>query len=98
MFNPAEKDVEKHGDAIWKGNEKGSITQAFTTTGFSLREALALDTQYICLEADAVALLPGWDMSKGARSERALARALDLKIVELDGPRPHKFPVKKIPA
>ena len=50
--------------------------------GFSLREALAADTQYIALVADAIALLPGWEKSAGANAEMALAHALGLtKII-----------------
>ena len=49
--------------------------------GFSLREALAADTRYICLEAEAIALLPGWEFSKGAVAEKCLAEALGHKVL-----------------
>jgi hypothetical protein len=75
VFNPAERDVEalgrvprsKHGDES-------------RIRGFSLREALAADTQWIALHADGIAVLPGWDESKGAQAEVALAHALRLEV------------------
>ena len=60
----------------------GSIKKA-ANQGFSLRKALADDTAYICLKADAVAMLPGWKNSKGATAERALGIALGLRILYL---------------
>jgi hypothetical protein len=48
-----------------------------------LREALADDTKFICLEADAIALLPGWENSKGAKAELALSEALGHKVMYL---------------
>jgi hypothetical protein len=47
------------------------------------REALAVDLQWICNHADAIALLPGWRESKGATAERAVAMALGLSVIEL---------------
>jgi hypothetical protein len=81
VFNPAERDVKKHGTKIANsptGNLKTAIKQ-----GFSLRDALAADTKWICQQADAVYLLPGWQKSKGACAERALGKALGHKIVYL---------------
>ena len=81
VFNPAEKDEQKHGTTISE-SKTGDLKDA-EAKGFSLREALAADTQYIALEADAVALLPGWENSKGAQAEWALARALGHKLIYL---------------
>lgn len=83
VFNPAEKDNERHGTDISKGNTTGDEAIASAQHGFNLREALGLDLAWICAEADAVALLPGWQNSKGAQAERATAIALGLTVVEL---------------
>lgn len=83
VFNPAEKDNERHGTDISKGNVTGDEAIASAQHGFNLREALGMDLAWICAEADAVALLPGWQNSKGAQAERATAIALGLKVVEL---------------
>ena len=87
VFSPAERDIEHHnGIDISKGNATGDETIAAQTHGFDLRAALADDLSFICREADAVALLPGWESSKGAQAERATAVALGLEIILLDAP------------
>ena len=81
VFNPAEKDNDRHGTDIGKGNATGSVEQAEAEHGFNLRHALHEDIKFICLEADAIALLPGWEGSKGATAELAVAHALQLKVI-----------------
>jgi len=83
VFNPAEKDNERHGVDISKGNVTGDESIAARDHGFNLREALALDLDFICREADAIALLPGWENSKGATAEHATAVALGLSVLKL---------------
>jgi len=83
VFNPAERDNEKHGTDISKGNATGDEAVAAAQHGFNLREALGADLEFICREADAIALLPGWEASKGANAEKATAVALGLEIVYL---------------
>lgn len=81
VFSPAEKDIQKHGDKLWK-TSRGSLAGA-EKKGFSLRDALGLDLAYICAEAEGVALLPGWKKSKGARAEKATAEALGIEVIYL---------------
>jgi hypothetical protein len=84
VFNPAERDNEKHGTDISKGNATGDESVAASQHGFNLREALGADLAFICAHADAIALLPGWENSKGANAERATAVALGLEVIYLD--------------
>jgi hypothetical protein len=79
VFSPAERDNDKHGTDISKGNATGSEEQAATQHGFNIREALFADLDYICNHADAIAVLPGWERSTGVAAELATARALGLK-------------------
>ena len=81
VFNPAERDEAAHGKGV-NASPTGDLKD-IAHTGFSLREALAADTEFICKEADAIALLPGWENSKGARAELALAEALGLEVIRL---------------
>lgn len=46
----------------------------------SLRDMLGADLNWIAQNATHVCMLPGWENSKGAQAEWALARALGLEI------------------
>lgn len=83
VFNPAARDNERHGKDIGAGNMTGDEKIAQAEHGFSLREALRDDTQFICMEAEAIALLPGWEKSKGAKAELALSEALGHQVIYL---------------
>lgn len=84
VFNPAERDTERHGGVdISTGNSDGSIEKAKATHGFSLRAALADDLEYICKCANTVALLPGWEKSDGAQAEWRAAIALKSERMEI---------------
>lgn len=81
VFNPAERDTETHGEEMSTTNETGCVEQAAKEHGFNMREALAHDAQWICLNADAIFMLRGWEKSKGATAEKALAEALGLEVI-----------------
>ncbi len=82
VFSPAENDRAIIGDAL-ENNSAGDEEQLFQQTGFSLRHALRDDTHYICVHADAIALLPGWEKSSGANAELGLAKALGHTVIIL---------------
>lgn len=83
VFSPAENDRQKLGDAPFVNNTNGDETKLEKETGFNIRQALKDDTHYICVHADGIALLPGWEKSSGANAEHALAKALGHTIIFL---------------
>ena len=83
VFSPAERDNERHGVDISKGNLTGDEDLAAKDYGFDLRVALGEDLAYICAHADTIAMLPGWQNSKGAQAEYATAIALGLAVLFL---------------
>lgn len=84
VFNPAENDIKTIGRDFSVDYPTGDAAQLAKDTGFTLRKALADDLNFICLHAEAIALLPGWENSKGVRAELATAQALKLQIIEMN--------------
>lgn len=76
VFSPAEHDAASGFDAV-AVNSDGQDAESH---GFSLRKALKADLSWICDNADAIALLPNYDNSKGVAAELALADALKLPV------------------
>jgi hypothetical protein len=64
-----------------KGGNR-QLWQAWHTEKYDLplREMLAHDLAWICKEADAIAMLPGWERSRGACAEHATAVCLGLEV------------------
>jgi hypothetical protein len=86
VFNPAESDVTQWGveDLKTATGDEGEVAKRLGYEGNTLARICFLkDTQYICKHADAVALMPGWEKSKGANAEKALAEALGLEVMFL---------------
>lgn len=82
VCNPAERDRLTHGDAVCD-SATGDLEDV-KHLGFNLRETLAWDLAWIAEHADAVAVLPGWEDSKGAKAETALALALGLSVAPVE--------------
>ena len=82
VCNPADRDRQQHGVEV-NASPTGDL-EDIKHTGFSLREALGYDVAWIAKHADAVAVLPGWEKSQGARAEVALAWALSLLVAPVD--------------
>ena len=77
VFSPAERDIERWGSA-----EAVAADYAVDPLRVA-RECFAADTEWICRHAEGIALLPGWEGSKGANAEVALADCLGLKVIYL---------------
>lgn len=76
VFNPAEVELGGFEDTR-EFREDGSCPADL------YRKTLTEDLAFICEEADAIAMLPGWEKSKGALAEFATARALGLDVIYL---------------
>jgi hypothetical protein len=72
VFNPAENDRENGFDAT------GLLGHEAAEHGFDLRKALKQDLSWICDNAEGIALLYGWQHSRGAQAEVALGKALGI--------------------
>lgn len=74
VFNPADNDVANGFDPRGTSGDPAEAA----ALGFSLRRALKQDLSWICDHAEGLALLPGWEKSKGAAAEVSLAHALGI--------------------
>lgn len=71
VFNPAQNDIDTWGD------------METIKAKANYRDCLRMDLNWILDHAQAIALLPGWENSKGARAEHALSVALGLEVIML---------------
>lgn len=86
VFSPARHDVEVYGLEGFMKCETGTHDEAkkiFGDNAPTYRECLRVDLNWILDKADAIALLPGWERSKGVKAELALAECLNLEVIYL---------------
>jgi hypothetical protein len=79
VFSPSENSGKLFGSAVRDnaGGDEGKMGGDQMTIS---RTVFSIDLQWICLHADAVALLPGWERSSGASAEAAAGRALPIIV------------------
>lgn len=79
VFSPAERDMNE-GFLPW--GMKGEMSE-LDHVGFSLRDAIAADLDYILRESEAIYLLPEWWDSSGAILELIAAKFVGAKVLNV---------------
>lgn len=79
-FETARSQLEDLGYTVLcpTDTEKGNTTGSVREWDWYMRHALRM-----VLDADGIALLPGWQASKGATLERHVARELEVPVAEV---------------
>ena len=84
VFNPAERDEAEFGAEILKtatGSEAEVAARMGLTDQLGLaRKCFLADTMWICIHAEAIAILPNWENSRGVRAEKALGEAIGIEV------------------
>lgn len=78
VFSPAEV------DEIFFENRDDINRQYEENFKEAYKKCLRVDFNYIMDHADVMIMLPGWEGSRGATAEHALARCMDLEIIYLE--------------
>lgn len=76
-FNRVTATLRGAGHRVYSPSEYGYDGPEST---FPIREAFAEYCRFICLEADTIVMLPGWEQSSGACVENALAKRVGIRI------------------
>lgn len=92
-LDPAQSDIDLGFDT--KGMS-GDFDEYVNLTGFNLFDSLFTDLRWICMEADAVVTLHGWEASNGAQAEVAVAKTLGIPVYDVEYFLEYLPPVKVI--
>lgn len=75
-FNKAAEKLRLDGHTVFN-------PAAANLESWDIRRIFSYELTWICEQADAIAMLPGWSMSTGAHAEHATAKAIGLEAIYL---------------
>lgn len=81
VFVPTEYTEAVYGPQILLSNENGDTKEAEENFGFDYRKTFNTDLAFICLDADAIVVLPG-PQGRGTQAEVAVAAAIGIPVHE----------------
>ena len=84
VVNPAEQDRINGFDPTGLNGEDYELE----ALDFDLREALSRDFDWIINHVDAVVMLPGWEKSRGATTEKFVAELVGVEVMYFDPTQP----------
>lgn len=90
VFCPAENDIATYGEEPFMSSALGRHDD-IEHLGCTYRAVMKTDLSWICDYAEGIAMLPGWENSKGANAEWALAKCLGLEIIYLADKSPDEI-------
>jgi|SRR5580658_2544559 hypothetical protein len=82
VFSPTEFMEAIYGDNVLLSNETGDEKEAAEGYKFDNRKFVSGCLAFICLDADAVIVLPNSEKSQGTNLERSLAEDLHIPVIE----------------
>lgn len=80
-FNAAAAELRAEGHRVYNPAEFAPDER----DDFPVRLAFADYALFICMEADTLVLLPGWEHSVGSAAELSLARICNLEVIDYAG-------------
>jgi hypothetical protein len=83
VFSPRENSIKLFGKAVYENADGDEGAMGGDEEHIS-RTVFAIDCHWICTQAHAVALIKGWEKSRGASAESAVGLAIPMLVLPVE--------------